>query len=300
LRLSVCSIQRVDPIILKSLLPMLFFATSCGADDLPSDKPAAMSVKADNPKPAESSLQNRSTAYPSIWADDSASGIKGSSASAPPIKELPGRGVNWGGVLRQSGFLLAMEQGFRAGTQPGTRDALKGAFFKDWVDAVKATKGWGDGDDFLTNYIGHPMQGSVTGFIFAQNDPGGYKQEFGMNSAYWKSRLKAAAWSALYSSQLELGPIGEASLGNVGVHGSSLSGAVDLVVTPTAGLGWQIGEDALDKYLIMRIEGWARNPVVLMLARSFLNPTRSFANAMRWKVPWNRDTRPGIWGRDRD
>jgi hypothetical protein len=285
---------------MKSLVLLLFFLTPCFADAPSSAKPAAAPAQADIPKAADSSLPNGPALYPRNTAGDFNSGIKGSSASAPPIRELPGRGVNWGAVLRQSGFFLTLEQGFRVVTQPGTRDALKGPFFKDWIDAAKATKGWGDGDDFLTNYIGHPMQGSVTGFIFAQNDPGGHKQEFGRNSAYWKSRLRATAWSALYSAPFELGPISEASLGNVGVHGGSLSGVVDLVVTPTAGLGWQIGEDAIDKYLIMRIEGWTRNPVVLMLARSFLNPTRSFANAMRWKVPWNRDTRPGIWGQERD
>jgi hypothetical protein len=61
------------------------------------------------------------------------------------------------------------------------------------------------------------------------------------------------------------------------------------------GLGWQVGEDALDKYLVVRIETWTRNPVILMLVRSFLNPTRSFANAMSLSVPWARATRPGIW-----
>jgi hypothetical protein len=107
------------------------------------------------------------------------------------------------------------------------------------------------------------------------------------------------AWSAFYSVQFELGPISEASIGNVGYHGGSQSGAVDLVVTPLAGFGWQVGEEALDKYLIQKIETRTRNPVVLMLVRSFLNPTRSFANLMRGSVPWSRDTRPGIWGSNR-
>jgi hypothetical protein len=127
------------------------------------------------------------------------------------------------------------------------------------------------------------------------NDPGGRYQTFNWSSAYWNSRLKATLWSAIYSTQFELGPISEASIGNVGYPGSSLSGAVDLVMTPLGGLGWQVGEDALDKYLVMRIETWTSNPVILMLARGFLNPTRSFANVMRLKVPWHRDTRPGIW-----
>jgi hypothetical protein len=219
--------------------------------------------------------------------------------SHPPIEKVRviQQGVNWSSVLTQSMFFLAIEQGFRLGTQPGTRAALKGKFFDDWFKSVTSTKGWGDGDDFLTNYIGHPMEGSVVANIFVHNDPRGRNQVFGWNSAYWNSRLKATAWSAIYSTQFELGPISEASLGNVGHQGKSQSGAVDLVITPLAGLGWQVGEDLLDKYLIVKIENRTRNPVLLMLARSVLNPTRSFANAMRMSVPWARDTRAGIWKR---
>jgi hypothetical protein len=202
------------------------------------------------------------------------------------------QGVDWGGIVAQSAAFILVEQGYRLGTQPGTREALKGEFFDDWFKSVKSTKGWGDGDDFLTNYIGHPMQGSVVGNIFVQNDPRGRNQVFGWNSGYWNSRLKATAWSAFYSTQFELGPISEASIGNVGHYGGSLSGYVDLVVTPLAGLGWQVGEDALDKYLIVRIETWTSNQVILKLARSFLNPTRSFANMMRMATPWSRSTRP--------
>jgi hypothetical protein len=219
--------------------------------------------------------------------------------SHSPIEKVQStrQGVNWSSVWSQSMFFLAVEQGYRLGTQPGTREALKGKFFDDWFNSVTSTKGWGDGDDFLTNYIGHPMEGSVVANIFVQNDPRGRNQVFGWNSAYWNSRLKATAWSAIYSTQFELGLISEASLGNVGYQGKSQSGAVDLVITPLAGLGWQVGEDLLDKYLIVKIESRTRNPVILMLARSFLNPTRSFANAMRMSVPWARDTRPGIWKR---
>jgi hypothetical protein len=220
------------------------------------------------------------------------------SLNDPPIERaIPSKpkGVNWKGVWGQSAFFLGIEQGYRLGTQPGTRNALKGPFFDDWFTSVAATHGWGDGDDFLTNYIGHPMEGGVVGNIFVQNDPRGRMLEFSWSSPYWNSRLKATAWTALYSTQFELGPISEASIGNVGYPGQSLSGAVDLVVTPLAGLGWQVGEDALDKYLIVKIETWTSNRLVQTLARSFLNPTRSFANAMRLQVPWNRDMRPGLW-----
>jgi len=212
----------------------------------------------------------------------------------PPIESSQTGGVDWKGVLLQSATFLAVEQGFRLALQPGTREALKGEFFDEWFKSVKSTNGWGDGDDFLTNYIGHPMMGSATGYIFVQNDSKGRSQVFNWESSYWNSRLKATAWSALYSTQFELGPISEASLGNVGYQGKSLSGYVDLVITPVAGLGWQVGEDVLDRYLITRIENWTSNTWILIIARSILNPTRAFANAMRMKLPWTRETRPGI------
>ncbi len=218
-----------------------------------------------------------------------------SSPSAPVIEGPPRRGVDWKSTILQSASFLMIEQGFRIGTQPGTREALKGKFFDEWFKSVTATHGWGDGDDFLTNYIGHPMEGAVVGNIFVQNDPKGRKQVFNWGAEYWNSRLKAMAWSTLYSTQFELGPISEASIGNVGYQGSSLSGAVDLVITPLAGFGWQVGEDALDKYLVVRIERWTSNKAIQMFARGVLNPTRSFANVMRLTVPWARDTRPGIW-----
>lgn len=216
----------------------------------------------------------------------------------PPIdraKPVKPKGVSWKGVLGQSAFFLGVEQAYRLGTQPGTRNALKGPFFEDWLVSASSTHGWGDADDFLTNYIGHTMEGAVVGNIFVQNDPKGRTREFSWESGYWTSRLKATAWSALYSTQFELGPAGEAAIGNVGYPGQSLAGWVDLVVTPVAGLGWQVGEDALDKYLIVKIENWTGNRFVLTLTRGFLNPCRSFANAMRLKVPWHRDLRPGIW-----
>jgi hypothetical protein len=64
---------------------------------------------------------------------------------------------------------------------------------------------------------------------------------------YWASRGRAAAFAAAYSLQFEVGPISEASIGNVGLR-SDTTGWVDYVVTPTGAFGLVIAEDALDKF----------------------------------------------------
>lgn len=208
---------------------------------------------------------------------------------------LEGRRFDWRSALAQSGVFLGIQHGFRFATEPGTRTGLKGPFMRDWYGSVKGMKGWGDGDPFLVNYVGHPMMGAVTGYIQVQNDPRGRTRQFGLNSDYWRSRMKALGWSAAYSLQFEFGPASEASLGNVGLGGRG-AGAVDLVVTPTLGLAWQCAEDALDRYVIAPLEDRTGNRLTRTLLRGVLNPSRSFSNMLRGKVPWYRDAREGIWG----
>jgi len=193
----------------------------------------------------------------------------------------------WGPAIRQSLIFLGIQHGYGL-TQPKTRSALKhGAFFRDYADSVKAFRGWDDGGKFFTNYIAHPMQGSFTGFIQIQNDPKGIKQRFGKSKGYWTSRMKALAWSAAWSTQWEIGPISQSSVGNVGLYGKQ--GYVDLVITPTVGTALLVAEDALDRYFVERIERSTRNFWITIFSRMLLNPTRTMANLIRFKEPWYRD-----------
>jgi hypothetical protein len=64
-------------------------------------------------------------------------------------------------------------------------------------------------------------------------------------------------------------------------------GQVDLVMTPILGLGWKVGEDLVDRFVIRRLErrpSWVWKPVI-----TFANPARSVANVMRLRTPWYRD-----------
>lgn len=186
-------------------------------------------------------------------------------------------------------FLL-LEHGFRLALQPGTRRRLGGPFLRDWGESVRATSGWGDGDNWFVNYVGHPMQGTMSGYLQVQNDARGRLLEFG-DQGYWSSRLKALAWNTAYSIQFEIGPISESSLGNVGQR-KGTSGYVDHVMTPTGGLGWMVAEDALDRFVVRRLESRTGSGRWRVFYRVALNPSRSFANVLRGKKPWHRDTRP--------
>ena len=195
-------------------------------------------------------------------------------------------GFRWGPAIRQSLLFLSVQHGY-AMTQPKTRRALKGPFLKDYAKSVRSLHGWSDGGRFFTNYIAHPMQGSLTGFIYVQNDPQAAGQSFSGSGKYWKGRLKALAWSAAWSTQFEIGPISQASIGNVGLSGKQTY--VDLVITPTFGTAMLVMEDIADKYLVRSIERRSSSRIVLILSRMLLNPTRSVANLIQFKKPWYRD-----------
>jgi hypothetical protein len=202
--------------------------------------------------------------------------------------------VNWRGVLGQSLRFLIVQQAFRYATEQSTRHPGM-AWWDGYTNSVLNLHGWADGDPFIVNYVGHPMQGAVSGFIWVQND-GRYRYaEFGKNRDYWNSRLRAAAYSYAYSILFEIGPVSEASIGHTQAFFPQ-QGFVDEVVTPTMGLAWMLAEDSIDKYFIKWFETKTNNRFYKMMVRSWLNPSRSFANIFAGTQPWHRDTRPGLFG----
>jgi hypothetical protein len=210
-----------------------------------------------------------------------------------PIPEIKPDAIDWTRTAQQSFYFLSVQHGMRL-IQKKTRRELKGKFFDEWANAVDGLGGWGDGDSILTNYVGHPMMGAISGWVLIQNDPHGVGKEFDVHDMkYWNSRLRAMGWAAFYSTQFELGPVSEATIGHVGkIRGTA--GAVDLVMTPVGGFGWIVAEDAVDKHLIRKLEE-GRGDGYKRLVRIFFNPNRSFANALRLKKPWYRDTRTMSW-----
>ncbi len=218
-----------------------------------------------------------------------------------PVRPKPSRevgepartGVDWVGLSRASSRFLAVEHAFRLLTEPGTRSGLKGPFLRNYGRAVSNLHGWADGDEFYVNYVGHPMQGSVAGFLFAQSDAAYRRTEFGASPEYWKGKLRATAFAWAYSTQFEIGTVSEASIGAIQATFPQ-QGFVDHVITPAVGLGWMFGEDVVDRYVIKRLEGVTDNRYVRLLLRAGLNPARTFANVLQMRRPWDRDSRPGV------
>jgi hypothetical protein len=203
-----------------------------------------------------------------------------------------GESFQWTPALLQSllGFTIANAE--RYAREPGTRDATQGSFFKNYLHDIENFHGWQDGDGVKSTYVAHPMEGAFAAYIERQNDPRYKSVEFGLSQRYWVSVVRSLAFSAAYSTAWSFGPLGEPGLGNVETYAPP--GVVDLVGTPVMGIGWMVGEDMLDRYLIKRIEYHVHNPVVRAVARGMLNPSRSYANLVRFKVPWTREDRPGV------
>lgn len=203
---------------------------------------------------------------------------------------------HWKPALIQSGIFLGIQHGFRL-LQKKTVREFDGPFFKDWATSVKNLRGWADGDSTAINYIAHPLQGGVTGRIFINNSDHAKRQQFSKSKEYWESRFRTFIWSAVWSTQFELGPFSEATIGNVGLierNGHSSMAWVDMVITPVVGTGVVIGEDAIDRYILKnwleRKKGGRVTPKIKIL-RSILTPTTTFSNILRGKYPWHRDFR---------
>lgn len=195
------------------------------------------------------------------------------------------------GAIADSFRLLLIEHTTRIAFQQKTRRELGGPFFDDYFRSVRIPDTWEDGDSWGVNYIGHPIHGAASGFIWLDHEDGAHDPDLGFSKEYWTSRARATAWAAVYSFQFEFGPFSEASIGNVGLRPNT-TGWVDHVVTPAGALGFMVAEDALDRYLIVKIESWTGNRLLRALARMALNPSRTLSNAAQGRAPWSRSVRP--------
>ncbi len=207
--------------------------------------------------------------------------------ASKPRDDLKKEGVQWKNLLGEAGLFLLLENGFRYATEEGTRNPGL-PYFKGYLDAVGNLHGWADGDPFYVNYVGHPMQGSTAAYLFTFNDLRYRNVEFGKDPAYWKSRLRAGAFAWAYSEWTEIGPfMSEAAIGNIQAFHPQ-QGFVDHVVTPVIGMVWMVAEDAMDRYVVRYVESRTEKRYIRILVRGGTSPSRSLANVLAFKAPWDR------------
>ncbi|NYF88635.1 hypothetical protein RBB79_03785 [Tunturiibacter empetritectus] len=215
------------------------------------------------------------------------------------IKGKPCR-VHWLPMLWQSfEFLTAQHSGNILLDSETRNDLTSNPYWSTYVFCVEHYRWyqWSDDTTFIVHDIGHPMMGAITSSIFEQNDPKARGLVFENNGNYWRSRLKAMAWSAVYSAQWKVGPVSEASIGNSGRNTyyvahlgrtTNETGFQDFVITPVYGFGWNVGEDAIDRYLMPKIRARSKNRLYLT-AFAWMTPCKSTANLLRWKPTYYRD-----------
>ncbi len=218
---------------------------------------------------------------------------------------------HWRGFIWQNIEFNVAENGFRLGWDPVMRDDIAHKpFWHDYRASINQfnMRRWNDGDTFIVNYVGHSMHGAVAADIAIQNSPRFSRLEWG-DPGYAKSRMIGILWATAFSTASEISPAGEAGVGNEGGftygvscqyhcnasnfkpgdHYTNNTGWVDFVVTPTAGAIWVITEDLLDKYVNGPLVAAHPGKFWPKAVRSGLNPSRSFANWLRWQPSWYRD-----------
>jgi hypothetical protein len=216
------------------------------------------------------------------------------------LKGKPCR-VSWLPVLWESLESTAIENTGNIVFDNDTRDALThNPYWSTYAKCVRQFRydQWRDDDDFGVDYLGHGLQGGVVASLFEQNDPHGRGLVYVNNGNYWRSRLKGMAWIAVYEVQWKLGPAGEASVGSAGLNTyytprvkgrtTNETGFQDLVDTPIVGFWWNVGEDAIDRFVMPHI--WRHTHNKLILSAAFvLTPCKGAANILRYKPLYYRD-----------
>jgi hypothetical protein len=211
---------------------------------------------------------------------------------SPAAPEPPDLSQRWGTTVAELFYFNAIGHTVRM-LQQRTRVELKGPFLKEWLQSAKpvfTNPHWDDEGSFSINYIGHSMSGAAYGMIQRQNHGRAWNAPFG-SSEYWGNIPLSMFVSFVASFQFEVGPISEASLGNVGMNPVK-QGYVDLVVTPVLGMAWMIGQDAFDKYVMTKIENKITNKPWRATIRIVTDLPRTMTNLMAGRAPWYRQDRP--------
>jgi hypothetical protein len=211
-------------------------------------------------------------------------------AKDPPAREWSGLpepatgSFRWGPAIGST-VLTIVTQNLCNLTSSRFHDELEGPFLNDWFKSAAALfdANWNDGNKFQTNYIAHPIGGAVYANNARLNDPKFAKLRPG-DDGYGKGVLRAMAFSAVASLMYEIGPVSEASIGNLGMKDPDKQAWVDPVVTPVLGAGWMVFEDILHEHVLRKVKG----PVPYTILHIFMNPARTVSLLMNFRPPCPR------------
>jgi hypothetical protein len=129
-------------------------------------------------------------------------GSPGRYGSLLPTKEQDEREpFHWKGLLVQSFEFVLVQNAVRVITanQHDRHVLLNKPYYSDYWASLGQfdMRRWNDGDSIPVNYIGHPMQGSISGHLEVQNDPRGRSLRLSRGRPYWKSRFRAFLWETV-------------------------------------------------------------------------------------------------------
>jgi hypothetical protein len=209
--------------------------------------------------------------------------------------------LDWLPMLWQAFEATAVENAGNIAFDSDTRNALtNNPYIATWFKCVHQYRyrQWSDDTPFIVHDIGHPMQGASVYSIYAQNDPKSRGLMFANNGNYWRGKFKAMAFVTLFEIQWKIGPASEAAIGNSGLNTyytpsvigrtTNETGFQDFVITPVYGLGWNIAEDLVDRFIMPHI--WKRTHNRLIFTALLpLTPCRDAANILRYKPFYYRD-----------
>ena len=211
--------------------------------------------------------------------------------------------ITWGPLLGESVFFATIENVKRVCCEIDIKPELKGVLLSDYFKSVANMHGWDDYDPFTVQYLEHSFQGAVAARLEIQNDPLGKYRRIGA-PGYWRSAWRGFLYAAAYGAAFKIGPYGEAMIGNVGLPNEYRKRPLppgadygklawsEFIIDPVGGTLWCITEDLLDRYVIGREEQNGTSHVWIDLSRSFLTPSRTFGNVLRFQKPWYRERPP--------
>ena len=220
---------------------------------------------------------------------------------------------HWKQALQESVTFLAIEQAWVVHTDFPWVVSERGIPFNHyWRDYKQSLQrwwqvGWSAGENPMYNYVGHPIQGAITEYIYFQNDPKSRFLEFSKSKKYWLSRVKGTIFNGVYSTQWSIGPVSEMTVEKYGSKDrppwtASNSypcdpkvqqcywgvGKVNLVMTPVGGLGWVLAEDFMDRDIVRGVERRTTKRFWIDTARCTFNPIRAAGNILHGNRPWFR------------